>query len=213
MVVVAKKNLFIDIGFSQNLVGLRTTRRPWQVAWFFNEHFSTQFCRIPDWFSGIALETGGVWTSGLADGTEPASGSGHISAAGREGGAGQADTAGLKSGATRTKGTKRISNSAIVIPKELGVPESTDTNSFTCYSWTSEQDMPLAYLLKTASQFGVVSPALRDACDYLLFYSNEAPLPEPGLLAAQVHQHKYFGYAMAIPSDDKRWSRQIPIFF
>lgn len=143
MVVVAKRTLSIEIGTNQNLVGLRTMRRPWQVAWFLNETFSTQFCRIPDWFA--------------SNGPEPM--------------------------------------------------------SFTCYIWISQQEMPLAYLLKNASPQGYVSPALHDACDYLLFYCDEAPLPEARKLAAQVHQHKYFDFALALASDDKRWSRQIPVFF
>lgn len=140
---VAKRTLTFDLGTQQNLVGLRSTRRPWQVAWFLNEHFSTEFMRIPDWVSG----------------------------------------------------------------------HSAEPISFTCFRWTSDQEIPLAYLLKNTSSLGSISPALRDACDYLLIYSDEAPLPEASLLAPQLHHHQYFGFAMALASDDKRWSRQIPVFF
>jgi hypothetical protein len=143
VVVVARRTLSFDLGTKQNLLGLRTTRRPWQVAWFLNEHFSTQFMRIPDWVSAGAAEA---------------------------------------------------------------VP-------FTCYSWTSDQKLPLAYLLRNTSPLGSVSPALRDACDYLLFYSDEAPLPEAGMLSTILRQHQYFEFAMALAADDKRWSRHIPIFF
>jgi len=140
---VAKRNLSFDVNPSQNVVGIRTTRRPWQVAWFLNEKFSMQFCRISDWFSG-------------------------------------------------------------------STPEPI---SFTCYLWTSQQEMPLAYLLKNTSPHGYVSPALRDACDYLLFYSEEAPLPDADQLAGQLRQQQYFEFAVALANDDKRWSRQVPVFF
>jgi hypothetical protein len=143
LVVVAKRTLSFDIGTKQNLVGLRTIRRPWQVAWFLNETFSMQFYRIPDWFADR--------------GPEPL--------------------------------------------------------SFTCYIWTSPQEVPLAYLLKNASPLGHVSPALHDACDYLLFYCDEAPLPEASQMAAQLHQHQYFEFAVALAAGDKRWSQQIPVFF
>lgn len=140
---MAKRTLSFDKGSTQKLLGVRTTRRPWQVAWFLNEYFSTQFYRIPDW-----------------------------------------------------------------------VTSNTDEAVFiTCYRWNSHQDTPLAYLLKNTSQQGCVSPALRDTCDYFLIYSDEAPLPEARQLASRIHEHQYFGFAMALDGDDKRWSRQIPVFF
>lgn len=194
---MANKIHVIPTECNQNLVGLRTTRRHWQVAWFLNEHFNAGLCRIKDWNSLSENETGEGGTNVQPQEAVTAWGA-------RPSRIAEIAVVRQPSPLERVKVGKRV---------DAKDAATTEKVAFTCYQWVSERQLPLAFLLKNSSPSGYLSAALRDRCDYILIYSKAAPLPAPGDLATQVQRQQYFEFAAAIPGGENRWNVQLPKFF